>query len=129
MNVLPLEASALRRHCDPAAFPFRSTAELGRRDSNDAQRHAIEALRFGMGIDQLGYNTFVIGSFGLGRRTLVERVLPAGPVRDLVSQGIVGGIDVSEAGVSRMLLCVTETNTREEIDRLVEALAEIGGAV
>jgi hypothetical protein len=27
-----------------------------------------------------------------------------------------------------MLLCVTEMNTREEIDRLVQALAEIAGA-
>ncbi len=42
-------------------------------------------------------------------------------------QGIVGGIDVSSDGVDRMLVCVTETNTREEIDRLVDALARSGG--
>jgi selenocysteine lyase/cysteine desulfurase len=27
-----------------------------------------------------------------------------------------------------LLLCLTEMNTREEIERLVEALAEIGGS-
>jgi glycine dehydrogenase subunit 1 len=43
----------------------------------------------------------------------------------LRERGIIGGI---EAGDNRMLLCVTETNSREEIDRLVAALAEIGGA-
>ncbi|MGE0688728.1 MAG: aminomethyl-transferring glycine dehydrogenase subunit GcvPA, partial [Dehalococcoidia bacterium] len=46
----------------------------------------------------------------------------------LRERGIVGGIDVSKEVDNRMLLCVTETNSREEIDRLVAALAEIGGA-
>jgi glycine dehydrogenase subunit 1 len=45
--------------------------------------------------------------------------------RLLRERGIIGGI---EAGDNRMLLCVTETNSREQIDRLVAALAEIGGA-
>ncbi len=43
----------------------------------------------------------------------------------LREQGIVGGLDVSAAGEPRLLLCVTETNTRAEIDRLVAALALI----
>jgi glycine dehydrogenase subunit 1 len=44
----------------------------------------------------------------------------------LRQQGIVGGLDVSEGGEPRMLLCCTETNTRAEIDRLVAALSDIG---
>ena len=43
-------------------------------------------------------------------------------------EGIVGGLDVSADGESRMLLCVTETNTREEIDRLMNALEDMAGA-
>ncbi|MPZ48423.1 MAG: aminomethyl-transferring glycine dehydrogenase subunit GcvPA [Dehalococcoidia bacterium] len=43
-------------------------------------------------------------------------------------QGIIGGLDVSAQGESRMLVCVTETNTREEIDRLFEALEDMAGA-
>lgn len=35
---------------------------------------------------------------------------------------IIGGLDVSNEDGPRMLLCVTETNTREEIDRLVREL-------
>ena len=55
--------------------------------------------------------------------------LPATDVNKMLrDRGIVGGLDVSSAGQSRMLLGVSETNNREEIDRLVEALAEIGGA-
>jgi glycine dehydrogenase subunit 1 len=43
-------------------------------------------------------------------------------------EGIVGGLDVSTESESRMLLCVTETNTREEIDRLVNALEDMAVA-
>lgn len=42
--------------------------------------------------------------------------------------GIIGGYDLSQDYADRpnqMLLCVTEMNTREEIDALVEALAEL----
>jgi glycine dehydrogenase subunit 1 len=47
--------------------------------------------------------------------------------RALLERGIVGGLDVNQYVENGLLLCVTEMNTREEIDRLVEALAEIGG--
>ncbi|MCH7811781.1 MAG: aminomethyl-transferring glycine dehydrogenase subunit GcvPA [Chloroflexi bacterium] len=44
----------------------------------------------------------------------------------LLERGIVGGLDVSDRVENGMLLCVTEVNARDEIDRLVEALAEAG---
>ncbi len=45
----------------------------------------------------------------------------------LEREGIIGGFDVSNRFRNGMLFCVTEVNTREEIDRLVAALANIGG--
>jgi glycine dehydrogenase subunit 1 len=42
----------------------------------------------------------------------------------LLERGIIGGLDVSDIR-NRMLLCATEMNTRDEIDRLVQALAEV----
>lgn len=42
----------------------------------------------------------------------------------LLERGIIGGLDVSDRVENGMLVCVTEVNTREEIDRLVEALEE-----
>ena len=42
-------------------------------------------------------------------------------------QGIIGGIDVSDAVPNGLLLAVTEMNTREEIDALAAALGEIAG--
>ena len=46
----------------------------------------------------------------------------------LLDKGIVGGYDLSKDYPrlrNCMLLCVTEMNTREEIDRLVEMLREV----
>ncbi len=39
---------------------------------------------------------------------------------------ILGGLDVSDRFENGMLLCVTEMNTRADIDSLVSALAETG---
>jgi glycine dehydrogenase subunit 1 len=44
--------------------------------------------------------------------------------RSLIARGIIGGLDVSDMLHNRMLVCVTEMNSRAEIDALVEALAD-----
>jgi glycine dehydrogenase subunit 1 len=43
----------------------------------------------------------------------------------LLERGIIGGLDVSDYTHHRMLLCVTEMNSRAEIDALVEELARV----
>ena len=47
---------------------------------------------------------------------------PAEINRRLMEQNILGGLDVSDRYPNGMLLCVTEMNTRDEIDQLVAAL-------
>jgi glycine dehydrogenase subunit 1 len=49
-------------------------------------------------------------------------VAPSEINRALFQEGIIGGLDISHIIDNSMLLCVTEMNTREEIDRLVEVL-------
>lgn len=44
----------------------------------------------------------------------------------LMEHNILGGLDVSDRFENGMLLCVTEMNSREDIDQLVGALAESG---
>jgi glycine dehydrogenase subunit 1 len=46
--------------------------------------------------------------------------------RALSARDIIGGVDVSKDGAPRMLICVTEVNTRDEIERLRDVLAEAG---
>ena len=43
--------------------------------------------------------------------------------RRLMERNILGGLDVSDRFENGMLLCVTEMNSREDIDQLVDALA------
>jgi len=45
----------------------------------------------------------------------------------LLRERIIGGLDISYMVDKGMLLCVTEMNTRQEIDRLVEILAALQG--
>ncbi|MDP2726925.1 MAG: glycine dehydrogenase, partial [Dehalococcoidia bacterium] len=51
---------------------------------------------------------------------------PAELNRRLLERRIIGGLDVSHLAEGGWLLCVTEMNTRQEIDRLAETLAEVG---
>ena len=52
-------------------------------------------------------------------------VAPAEVNRRLMERNILGGLDVSGRFDNGMLLCVTEMNSRADIDALVSALAEI----
>ncbi len=52
---------------------------------------------------------------------------PAQTSAALRERGIVGGLDISDHVQNGMLICVTEANTREEIDRLVGALGSVNG--
>jgi len=45
--------------------------------------------------------------------------------RSLLKEGIIGGVDVSDRIPNGLLLCVTEMNTRQEIEDLVETLTRI----
>jgi lon-related putative ATP-dependent protease len=71
----PLAPAQLCWHCDPAEFDFETTNDLPDLDDIIGQERALEAMRFGIGIRREGYNLFVLGSSGVGKRTSVERFL------------------------------------------------------
>jgi len=47
---------------------------------------------------------------------------------ELLKKKIIGGLDISHRSDNGMLVCFTETSSKKEIDRFVEALRQIGGA-
>ncbi len=75
MPVQPLGAEALCLHTDPARLGFRSTDDVPDIDSAMGQDRAIAAIEFGVGIRREGYNLYVAGPTGIGRRTLVDHLL------------------------------------------------------
>jgi len=70
-----LPPEALRRYTDPARFAFATTDELAYRALIIGQERALEALHFGLGINSQGFNLFVMGPPGTGRRSIIRRVV------------------------------------------------------
>ena len=70
-----LAPSQLLQVCDPAQFGFQTTAELQGLETLIGQARATEAVRFGVGIRQEGFNLFVLGPAGMGKRSLVRELL------------------------------------------------------
>jgi lon-related putative ATP-dependent protease len=85
-EIKQLEASKLYQRCDPNLFDFETTAELEPLEQVVGQPRAVEALQFGMGIEQEGYNLFALGPSGTGKRSVVrqffERRAASEPVPD-----------------------------------------------
>jgi glycine dehydrogenase subunit 1 len=74
-----------------------------------------------------GYSLPIDGTFF--REFVVQCPLPPSQINErLIEYGIIGGLDISEQIPNGMLLCATEMNTREEIEQLANALAQIGAA-
>lgn len=77
-------------------------------------------------IDQVpGYSLPMAGTFF--QEFVVECPLPPSEVNErLLDHGIIGGLDISSQVPNGMLVCVSELNSRDEIERLASALSEIG---
>ncbi len=67
--------SELRHVCDPAEFPFATTAEMKPREEVIGQVRAVSAIEFGLSIRNHGYNIFVSGIPGTGRNTIVKSIV------------------------------------------------------
>ena len=74
-TIEPLAASALYRHCDPDNFTFQTTDELTSSIEVIGQERALAALRFGVGIEQEGFNLFALGPQGTGKQAAVQQYL------------------------------------------------------
>lgn len=71
----PLKTVQLYRRCEPAQFSFATTAELKSGGDIIGQTRAVEAIRFGIGIQHDGFNLFALGPNGVGKYTAVNEFL------------------------------------------------------
>ncbi|MCP5129455.1 MAG: AAA family ATPase [Pseudomonadales bacterium] len=70
-----LPVDRLYRRCDESELPFETTAELEPLAEHLGQDRAVEALEFGLQIPHDGYNVYLLGSTGVGKRELLDNVL------------------------------------------------------
>ena len=74
-EVQPLPVRDLCRRCDLEALSFATTDDLSEGSNGLGQERAFEAIRFAIGMNHPGYNLFVLGEPGSGRRASVRRLL------------------------------------------------------
>jgi lon-related putative ATP-dependent protease len=72
-----LAAKDLRWRCNPSQFVFETTRDLPGLDGLLGQARADSAIEFGLGIQHEGYNLFVLGPPGSGKRTVMRKYLEA----------------------------------------------------
>ncbi len=75
MPIAPLSPDALRRQGLGAEIEFETTDELDDLDGPIGQGRAADALRFAIALRKEGYNAYVMGPPGGGKRALVARML------------------------------------------------------
>jgi lon-related putative ATP-dependent protease len=71
----PLPPELLHKPCDPTEFDFETTDELADVGVAVGQERALDALGFGLGIAQEGFNLFVLGPSGAGKTTAVKEIV------------------------------------------------------
>lgn len=74
-NFEKVPVKKLRWRCDPKSLGFRSTDDLKLCPDIIGQRRAVNALRLGLDIESIGYNIFVSGLVGTGRKTAINCLL------------------------------------------------------
>jgi len=72
---VPIEL--LRPNCDPSTFAFETTADVEPHVGLIGQARAIDAIKFGLGIESQGFNIVVTGEPGTGRSTAIRDHLRA----------------------------------------------------
>ncbi|MEZ0173718.1 MAG: AAA family ATPase [Candidatus Reddybacter sp.] len=74
-TVAPLKAEDFPRCCGAEQFDFKTTSELEPLSEIIGQDRALEAIRFGVGMQNEGYNLFVLGPPGTGKFTAINHYL------------------------------------------------------
>ena len=72
---LRLAADRLCWRCAADKIDFHTTDDLTDLDEVLGQSRALEAVKFGIGVRHEGYNLFVLGPPGVGKRTIVKQLL------------------------------------------------------
>ncbi|MBI2305264.1 MAG: AAA family ATPase [Chloroflexi bacterium] len=70
-----LTPDRLRKTCDPQKFTFETTEEMACIEGIVGQARAVQALNFGLGMFQPGFNIYMAGPAGTGKTTFITTFL------------------------------------------------------
>jgi len=114
----------LRWRCDPDKLTFRSTEDLPVIHEIIGQERALEAIRLGLDIDGFGYNIFVTGLVGTGRKTSIKTLLEEIDTAGKIPNDICYVNNFKNPDMPKMIsLQAGKGNEfREDMDNLIETL-------
>lgn len=73
--VKPLKPEELTYHCDESIFSFKTTNDVEPSTDIIGQERALRSIEFGLGVEDGGYNIYVLGEGGTGKSTTLEAIL------------------------------------------------------
>ena len=114
----------LRWRCDPDKLTFRSTEDLPVIHEIIGQERALEAIRLGLDIDGFGYNIFLTGLVGTGRKTSIKTLLEEIDTTGKIPNDICYVNNFKNPDMPKMIsLQAGKGNEfREDMDNLIETL-------
>jgi lon-related putative ATP-dependent protease len=123
-NFKPLNAQDLYRRCDPDQFTFDTTADLDKLEGLIGQSRAVEAVKFGIGIRQEGYNLYALGPHGSGKHTALSQFLEKTSAEEPVPDDwcYANNFEQPHRPVALRLPAGKGVVLRQDIDRLVQEL-------
>ncbi len=121
-----LGPSRVRRRANPDELGFTTTAELPAVRGTLGQKRAEDALRFGVGIRHAGFNLYVLGPPGLGKRRLVTREIEARAAAEPVPDDwiYVHSFDNPDRPHAMALPAGRGADLKARMDRLIEDLGD-----
>ncbi len=119
-----LSPELLCHSCDAKQFSFETTDELESLAEVVGQPRAVEAVRFGIGIRQPGYNLFALGPEGMGKQTIVRRFLEQKAATEPTPSDWCYVNNFDDPQKPRVLRLPTGRGAelREDVERMVEEL-------
>ena len=119
-----LDPKALCARCDPDRFTFKTTSELNDLTEVVGQARAMQAIEFGVGIGREGYNLFVLGNPGTGRRSVVSQFIDRKAATEPVPPDWCYVNNFEQPHKPRVLELPAGTGAklRDDIEQLVEEL-------
>lgn len=79
-----LKINQLYTKCDTSIFKFRTTAELKTTNKILGQNRALNSINTALGIKHTGYNLFLMGNSGVGKHSLLNKLLKEKSKKDYV---------------------------------------------
>ena len=128
MEYRRLDVAAMYTPCDPARLGFESTTEIPDLDRVVGHARALDAIRFGVGIRQAGFNLYALGPSASGRHSIVQQVIEAQAANEPVPPDYCYVNNFDDAHKPRALELPAGMGTQLRAD-MVQLVAEFSSAV